>query len=489
MSIEIAGERLPEGANPVMRSEQSRRAFVEVGRLILAMLQERAPGGAIPQELEEVISFEERIPLPRGTGGFIGPSWGKSFRRKFAAGRIRIARADELYAIPDLRSAMHAFWESGDAYKAAMANADGSPILAPTFEQGFPALVDLMLTLAHAYVNRYGTFDLDEGRLELTYQAHRHLQTADRTDWVVAVPLLGFESEASPVEVAEGVVIREFTAEEKTRIWRRGGFSGFMGFQAFLYCGFYVEHRYHKLRADPPHVREIAAKKVCIRVLNALRLLHAGHFAAPAKSTRHEWPVVEEGPGQVSDLEQWDSRDFPFNPYLLRVSEVDELRSIYEQLERAEAHRSNHAFDIPLGRFNMSYARQSAEDKIVDLTVALESSLLFGLTEELSYRLSIRGATLLRRIRDAGATMHFLKDLYTVRSAVVHEGASLQELSTRKGKKAIFERHPHTTIAKEAEECVRQVLSACIALAAEGKSLSDIVRELDEHIVKQIGQG
>jgi hypothetical protein len=75
-----------------------------------------------------------------------------------------------------------------------------------------------------------------------------------------------------------------------------------------------------------------------------------------------------------------------------------------------------------VNRFNASYAKESSEDRIIDLTIALESSLLYESRGELAYKLSLRGATILRETFDVHETFRFLGKLYRYRSKIVHGG-------------------------------------------------------------------
>jgi hypothetical protein len=79
--------------------------------------------------------------------------------------------------------------------------------------------------------------------------------------------------------------------------------------------------------------------------------------------------------------------------------------------------------EIAVGRFNRAFSRESAEDRLIDLWVGLES--LFSPTErqELTYRIALRAAF---HVVDDPAlredTHRLLVDSYYFRSGVVHGG-------------------------------------------------------------------
>jgi len=97
--------------------------------------------------------------------------------------------------------------------------------------------------------------------------------------------------------------------------------------------------------------------------------------------------------------------------YELRAADWDAFTKVYDALEAIDEKMS-----IPLRRFNQAYGRQSGEDTIIDLTIALESSLLPNTREELQYRLSMRGAALLTSLRDPLETQALLKTMYDFRA-------------------------------------------------------------------------
>jgi excisionase family DNA binding protein len=74
-----------------------------------------------------------------------------------------------------------------------------------------------------------------------------------------------------------------------------------------------------------------------------------------------------------------------------------------------------------LQRFNQTHAGTSDDDRIIDTAVALESTLLYGIDDELTHKLALRGATLLGRkpgsSEGAGSPESMEKLLLTTREA------------------------------------------------------------------------
>lgn len=145
---------------------------------------------------------------------------------------------------------------------------------------------------------------------------------------------------------------------------------------------------------------------------------------------------------------------------------------------------------LPLRRFNQSYHRTLPEDQIIDLTVALESSLLFREKgEELSYRLSLRGAALLA---PAGAwepekSQALLKVMYDIRSKIVHDGRLLSDLEKDIKKKLQPVGISPREFPQQCEDIVRDVLKAyALRKEATGQSIEQINEALDKFIVQSL---
>jgi hypothetical protein len=76
---------------------------------------------------------------------------------------------------------------------------------------------------------------------------------------------------------------------------------------------------------------------------------------------------------------------------------------------------------LAIRRFNTAYRRGFPEDKLIDLTIALEALLLTGQDRRLGYRMSLRAAALLARSRDEARVVHRdIHTIYGVRSDIVH---------------------------------------------------------------------
>ena len=129
-----------------------------------------------------------------------------------------------------------------------------------------------------------------------------------------------------------------------------------------------------------------------------------------------------------------------------------------------------------------------SEDKIIDLTIALESTLLFKTNGELQYRLALRGAKLLRESREPSETQSLLAAVYDVRSAIVHDGKSLDESMRRApARKVVPSLEGAGDLVQRTEEVVRDVIKGYLAEMSGGKLISKVNQELEEGIVRALG--
>lgn len=134
-------------------------------------------------------------------------------------------------------------------------------------------------------------------------------------------------------------------------------------------------------------------------------------------------------------------------------------------------------FDMALRRFSQSFERRTAEDAIVDLTIALEATLLHGQNTELTYRIQVLGAALLRH--EGSGVAPKLKQLYSVRSKIVH-GASLLSDVVKNVQPNAF--------VNEMRSLVGTVLCAYLAKLAVGKSMDEVNRDLETGVITTLAR-
>ena len=75
----------------------------------------------------------------------------------------------------------------------------------------------------------------------------------------------------------------------------------------------------------------------------------------------------------------------------------------------------------------------------LDLVIALEAALLRGAQAELSYRFALHGALFLADERDARKTFDALRNVYEVRSKVVHGVSKLRDEKRRRAEQDVVD--------------------------------------------------
>ena len=110
--------------------------------------------------------------------------------------------------------------------------------------------------------------------------------------------------------------------------------------------------------------------------------------------------------------------------YVLDRGTLSRFRVLYKILSANQFEKWD-GLKLLLRQFNRSCQRERDEDRILDYAICLESALLSDVGTELSYRLALRAAKLLRVRRDPKKTFEHMQCIYSVRSKIVHSNQSL----------------------------------------------------------------
>jgi hypothetical protein len=106
-------------------------------------------------------------------------------------------------------------------------------------------------------------------------------------------------------------------------------------------------------------------------------------------------------------------------PLLISPEVAGRVSSDYPRIAKILA-RSSNPVSVALRRYASSYDRGQAEDRVIDLAIALEALFADG-TTELTYRLSVNGANYVSvPDRSRAQIRDWLKAAYAARSKVVH---------------------------------------------------------------------
>jgi hypothetical protein len=298
--------------------------------------------------------------------------------------------------------------------------------------------------------------------------------------------------------VKNGYAIEPFSPELKTAVYRSVWWDAMrLPVSDFAGAGFHLTRTFEHARAEQPDMIE-SSRNETPDIIVALRLIHDGAVAAPigtvilpldepeiTNEMRGGWFRVDEcQPSGIADTYELLADD------LATFAEIlDEIRAVRESKRHAD-------IAVALRRFNQAYERTKQEDILIDLVVALESSLLAGIAEKegLAFRMALRGAALLRVRRNPEDTFTMFNQLYAARSKIVHEGATLEDLYSaqrRSNSKLRFwwdrdaastQKRLHLGVTADTRQLTREAIREYLRRLPESKGMSSINEALDREI-------
>ena len=289
------------------------------------------------------------------------------------------------------------------------------------------------------------------------------------------MPLMGFESEVDPIRFGSNTEIVRLTPGELRIL-------GAQCANLFLREPDPVDLRVvSKLLASGLAIRVCHQEKlreissctdVVDRVLSCMRLVSQGEPAVSVTFTRPlglapgGWSLAwgRELVPRVSRPSMSISADL--------AAEAVRLWPAIERLSTVE----DGGLDIAFRKMQDAYQRERHEDRIIDIAILFESTLLHDVQEELRYRLAVRGSVLLREVRDPISSFAEFRRLYDVRSKIVHGGKLLKDILRGTGEKPV-------EFVDSALGLARDTLRVLLAETAKGDSLSTILDRIDRQII------
>jgi Apea-like HEPN len=194
----------------------------------------------------------------------------------------------------------------------------------------------------------------------------------------------------------------------------------------------------------------------------------------------------------------YQTRQYPYmrQQYIFNEQDIPAAEQLMEALQNLKPQEKGYAqkpyygdLTVALRRFHQAYTREIPEDQVIDLAIALDSSLFDKKDTELKYRFSLRGAAILTMAKvanwNARKSQFFLNVMYDVRSAIVHSGLQITDLEKplqRLERVGLEPRH----FLLYCEDIVREILRAYVIQLAKGKSKKTIIENLDLYVVESI---
>ncbi len=299
-------------------------------------------------------------------------------------------------------------------------------------ESHFMHLVSLLVRYV---IEHYNTTQPDRGQIIESYRKFYQEATEEVGEKICTVPLLHFISDLQNVQLAGSPFrLSPFTPQEKTALWN---LTSVELMSADVFGG--TEYKLTATYPYNPQVAQTPSKPGIVeeagQVITAMRLLKGGNVGMQALYETSERAVMGIGAGGIGALGTYTPA-WLGQRYELTSADLPELLDTLAHLQTVEAKEESGGLRLALRRFNQSYSRSNefAEDRLLDLTISLESCLLTATEDELRYRLSLRGAALLSQARmgKVKEVYELLGLMYDVRSFFVHEGKNFLNLHTNK---------------------------------------------------------
>jgi len=119
------------------------------------------------------------------------------------------------------------------------------------------------------------------------------------------------------------------------------------------------------------------------------------------------------------------------NLYNLNCKLFNDIKEQFSIIKNVKNSNTSIAMDY----LHKCYNTNTPYDRIINLAIILESTMLAGKNEELNYRLFLRTSALLGR-----DVKELLETFYSIRSDIVHNGIIQEKSSKKKNKKDIYDR-------------------------------------------------
>jgi hypothetical protein len=258
-----------------------------------------------------------------------------------------------------------------------------------------------------------------EAKFDDVYARLEQHLSASQASWTVThqevAPLAQFTAQSWPVDLANGVTIRELTGGEREDIARMVG-SMLVIEHGLLGANFAMSWWQPVPNALPAARR--TSDDDFDTVVTALRLLKPG---AVWYNVRGSWPGHPAfGSHPASGTAIWGPNPgVSGSRYELLERDVQPLRDLVSSFENVPQREQ---VRLALRRFDAAYERTRPEDKLIDYWVALEALFLKRKERmELSYRAALRIARFLGETPAQRLDLfERMKESYKARSSVVH---------------------------------------------------------------------
>ncbi|MEK6646161.1 MAG: hypothetical protein AABY84_05770 [Candidatus Firestonebacteria bacterium] len=323
------------------------------------------------------------------------------------------------------------------------------------------------------YLDQIDTLNFDKNIFDKLYCDFESYTINEKAKFVGYIPLLNFSSDMKNTKFDNGVEIiylepnkREYFAN--SLFYREPNTGDLCDVDGIFKSGFAFKFIFEDNKRSSLSGESInCIVKKSEKIITALRLLKSGdlylsNFIFSESINNFNPPLVEPLRNSIHSnfaSDKYSGEIFNFN----NNSDFKICNDIFKVLIEDNLD----VIEIALRRFSDIYRRELSEDKIIDMAILLESILLYGISNELSYRFCLRGAYLLENKREKDKTFKTLGEFYRIRSNIVHGN----------------DKKNYSCEVVEVENICREIIKLIIEELHNKNSLENIIKNIDKSIL------
>jgi hypothetical protein len=474
-------KKFKDGVIEKEKMDEIEKSFVEFAKALLERLKSWAQDEEVPTSFKSWVRFQD--------GGMT-----REIRQESNCSGLMAKHYNDILAMREANNCAKVHLKKEILKKEILkvlqlSNKNGTRIENPTLEQVKSFLISQLASPLFERLYLCNTLDFVDDEILKFYCSWFNFLEQESEKLCVTAPLVNFSLENTdksedidrPIWETGTLTLSKFTDNEKTELWNKkilwNPFStrqlipDALSKISFKIAGSYERDQSNK-NDSPTFYKELASFIIACRLFKKglVGVYHA--FEDNGRSI-----ILRE-----NELLNYNILGNPFGSYLtLKADELPQVTKIFNYIKKIGQWKG---LEVAIRRFNQSYARELGEDRIIDLTIALESCLLSGVEDELQYRLALRAAALLGD--KPKETQLFLKVAYEVRSQIVHNGMLLNQANKRLNK--IESNLTPEEFQIRYEDIVRKILNEYIVRleAKDEKSVAKINENLDAHILDSL---
>lgn len=256
-----------------------------------------------------------------------------------------------------------------------------------------------------------------------------------------------------------GIILRRIAREDLNRIQERMvARSGAWMYRACVQYEVVKEFQCSAKDSDEFEVAIETVKRELNDLLAALRLLKHGAIDFDGLEFLPLWKKLEGNKEPLNALSRvavtpkYQMQGLP--SYTLDLTDYDSLRHL---LAKVREHALLDRFSF--SRFMDSYHRDNYLDRILDCVICLDGLLVPDSGSELKYRFSTRGTVLTSESSaEREKSFMFFKDLYDLRSVIVHGSTTVDDKKIRKLLASLHPDGSPMSVANAVMEITRNVI-------------------------------